>query len=179
VIRINLAPPTERPRRSARRLGIAIGLAAVILLAVIFGWARALAQEEKRLAESVAGRARELTTLRELLGNANRLRDDFADLTKRIHTIQALMLRRGTTLHILDALLDSIPHDLWITTLEGRGRELRALGAAWSAAAVTDLMSSLRASGRFVDVDIVVARQELGEVLDVPLLFEITCRFGG
>jgi Tfp pilus assembly protein PilN len=179
VIRINLAPPTERPWRGDRQLGIVIGLGAVVFLALLFGWGRVLAHEEKRLTETVGDTARELTMLRELLGHASRLRDDFADLTKRIQTIQALMLRRGTTVHILDALLDSIPHDLWITTLEGRGRELRALGAARSAASVADLMSSLRASGRFDNVDIVVARQELGEVLDAPLLFEITCRFGG
>jgi Tfp pilus assembly protein PilN len=179
VIRINLALPTDRPRRGGRQLGIVIGLGAVVFLGLLFGWVRVLAHEEKRLSETVADTARELTMLRELLEHASRLRDDFADLTKRIQTIQALMLRRGTTLHILDALLDSIPHDLWITTLEGRGRELRALGAARSAAAVADLMSSLRASGRFDNVDIVVARQELGEVLDAPLLFEITCRFGG
>jgi Tfp pilus assembly protein PilN len=179
VIRINLAPPANRPRRSGWRLRIVIGLGGVVFLVVLFGWVRVLAHEEKRLAETVADTAHELTMLKELLGHASRLRDDFADLTKRIQTIQALMLRRGTTLHILDALLDSVPHDLWITTLEGRGRELRALGAARSATAVADLLSSLRASGRFDVVDIVVARQEPGDVLDAPLLFEITCRFGG
>lgn len=179
MIRINLAPAADPLRGRGRpRLGIVIVLVAVVLLGVVLGWVRVLAQDEKRLTQTVVATTQELTTLKELLRRTGDGREDFADLTQRIQSIQALMQRRGTTLHILDALLDSIPRDVWITTLEGRGRELRAHGAARSAAAVVDLLASLRASGKFHDVDIVVARQDLGEALDAPLLFEITCRFG-
>jgi Tfp pilus assembly protein PilN len=155
-----------------------IVLVAIVLLGAVLGWVRVLAQDEKRLIQTVVATTQELTTQKELLRRTGDVREDLADLTKRIQSIQALMHRRGTTLHILDALLDSIPADVWITTLEGRGRELRAHGGAGSPAAVVHLMASLRASGKFHDVEIVVARQDLGEVLDAPLLFEITCRFG-
>lgn len=181
MIRINLAPSPEDPRRRGRRarLGIVVGATAVGLMGTLLGWSGMLAQQERRLTQSVVDTARELTMLKELLGQEGRLRDDSAELSKRIQSLQALMHRRGTTLHILDALLDSIPHDLWITTLEGRGRELRAMGATRSAGAVADLLSNLRASRRFDDVDLVVARQDLGQAGEAPLLFEITCRFGG
>ncbi|MGH7332952.1 MAG: PilN domain-containing protein [Candidatus Rokuibacteriota bacterium] len=157
-----------------------VGLAAFVLVGTLLGWSWALEQEEKRLTQTVVARTQQLITLKAMLRRATGLREDLADLTARVRSLQALMHRRGTTLQILDALLDSIPHGLWITALEGRGRQLRAHGAALSGGAVADLMSSLRASGRFDDVDIVVARQDLGEALDAPapLLFEITCRFG-
>jgi Tfp pilus assembly protein PilN len=151
---------------------------AMVLVGALLGWSWVLQQEEKRLTETVVDVTQERATLKEMLARAASLREDLADLTTRVRSIQALLHRRGTTLRILDALVDSIPHGLWITTLEGRGHELRALGAALSAGAVADLMSSLRASGRFDDVDIVVARRDVGENLDRPLLFEITCRFG-
>jgi Tfp pilus assembly protein PilN len=89
------------------------------------------------------------------------------------------MHRQVHTVSVLDALLDVLPHDLWIKTLEGHGREVRASGAAHSAGSVVALLAGLRASGRFGDVDLVVTRQDHGQTPDAPLLFEITCRFGG
>jgi Tfp pilus assembly protein PilN len=152
---------------------------AVVLGGALAGGAWVLERREQRARQAVVEATQELATLKELLARASSLRQDLADRTERVRSIQVLLHRRGTALQILDALLDSIPHGLWITTLEGRGRQLRALGAALSAGAVADLMSGLRASGRFDDVDIVVARQDLGEAFDTPLQFEITCRFGG
>jgi Tfp pilus assembly protein PilN len=180
VIRINLAPTTDRPRRRGQlRPGIVIVPGAVIVLGALLGWSWALVREEKRLTQAVVDTTQQLAGLREMLSRTAGLREDLADLTKRVRSIQILLYRRGMTLHVLEALSSSLPPDLWITTVEGRGRELRALGAALSAGAVSDLISSLRASGRFEDVDIVVARQDLGESPDTPLLFEIACRFGG
>lgn len=180
MIRINLASLIDRPRRGGRwRFGLLIGLCSVAFLGTLGAASWTLTQKEHRLTQSVATALQELATAKEMLGGRAILREDLADLTKRVRSIQTLMRRRGTTLRILDALLDAVPHGLWITTLEGRGLELRARGSALSATAVADLMSRLHASGRFDDVDIIVSRQDLGEPLDAPLLFEVTCRFGG
>jgi Tfp pilus assembly protein PilN len=69
-----------------------------------------------------------------------------------------------------------VPNDLWITKMEERGNMLKVSGSAFTAAAVSDLMSNLRASGKFKEVDIVVSRQDL---VKTPRLvtFEVTCRF--
>jgi type IV pilus assembly protein PilN len=180
VIRINLAPVIDRSRRGGRRrFGLLIALCSFVFLGTLSGASWTLTQEEQRLTQSVAKALQELAAVKGMLGGGAILREDLADLTKRVRSIQTLMRRRGTTLRILDALLDAVPHGLWITTLEGRGLELRARGSALSATAVADLMSRLHASGTFDDVDIVVSRQDLGEIPDAPLLFEITCRFGG
>jgi len=180
VIRINLAPVIDRPRPVRRlSLGIVIGLACLVLLGGLTGLSWTLNQEEKRLTQSVGAAAQELAALKVILGRGAGMREDLSDLAKRVRTIQGLMRRQGTTLRILDALLDVVPRGLWITTLEGRGLEWRALGSALSAAAVADLMASLHASGKFNDVEIVVSRQDLGATLDAPLIFEITCRFAG
>jgi hypothetical protein len=49
-------------------------------------------------------------------------------------------------------------------------------GAAFSPTAVSNLMTALRASGRFKDVDIVVSKRDLDKTPNV-VTFEVTCRF--
>jgi type IV pilus assembly protein PilN len=105
------------------------------------------------------------------------VRERVADLSKRISVIHALLRRQGMPTRVLEALADVVPPDLRLTSLEGRGLALRALGSAPSATAVADLMSGLHASGVFSDVDIVVSRQDLGAAVHSSLAFEIACRF--
>jgi Fimbrial assembly protein (PilN) len=102
------------------------------------------------------------------------LRHDEMQLNKRIN-----ILRHELTSHkaLLDAFLDVIPAELWLTSLEGRGLELRAVGSARSARAVANLMLNLRASGKFSEVEIVTSKQDVGKIPPAPVTFEVTCRF--
>jgi Tfp pilus assembly protein PilN len=77
---------------------------------------------------------------------------------------------------LIDSFADAVPNDLWITRLEDTGALLRVSGTAFSATAVSNLMSALRASGKFKDVDIVVSRRDLDKAPSV-VTFEVTCRF--
>lgn len=178
MIRVNLAPPVVRPRRVRPRfVGALVGLAYVVMVLGLSGAFAILAGTEQQLLGEIDGAQRELASIRTTLGRGARVREDLAELARRIQAIQDLTKNQAAAILVMDAFADVIPRDLWITTLEGRGTELRAMGSAHSPTAVADFMSNLRASGKFREVEIVVSKQDLAKTPSV-VTFEVTCRFG-
>jgi Tfp pilus assembly protein PilN len=177
MIRINLAPPLERPRGGGLSPMI-LGAAFIAVLVGLGWWYAALIRGEAHLTEQIAILTRDLTALQAMRGRGESARDTMGDLARRTQAIHELTRGHDLVLRVLDAVLDAVPHDLWLTALEGRARELRAAGSARSAGAVADFTSSLRASGKFKDVEIVMSRQDLGKTPSGPVSFEVACRFG-
>lgn len=181
MIRINLAP-TQARRRGFRltlprfNLGMVFGL--VYLVAALgVGWSWwSDSAKESRLTADVARSTKELATLKETIGAGAKLKDQAADLRKRVQVIEQLTKNQTRPIRLLDAFVDMVPRDLWITALEERGVILRVAGSAYSATAIADFMSNLRTSGKFRDVDLLVSRQDLAKTPS-PVIFEITCRF--
>ena len=180
MIRINLAPPRERPRSrlgwSRVNLVALFGVLAVALAVGIGGSSWRLFREERGLAAEIDVGARELTMLRTVVGPAAKMKEHVADLQARLKAIQVLTKDQSRPLFLIDAFADAVPADLWITALEDTGALLRVTGSAFSATAVSNFMTALRASGKFRDVDIVVSKRDLEKAPNV-LTFEITCRF--
>jgi len=181
MIRINLAP-TQARRRGFRlalpsfNLGMIFGL--VYLVAVLaVGWTWwSLSADESRLTADVERASKELATLKKTIGEGGKVKDQAADLRKRVQVIEQLTKNQTRPIRLLDAFVDMVPRDLWITGLEERGATLRVTGSAYTTAAVADFMSNLRTSGKFKDVDLLVSRQDLAKTPS-PVIFEITCRF--
>ena len=180
MIRINLAPPRERAGMSrgwpGLNLGVVFGVAGVALALAVIGSALYLFREERRLRAEVEVSARELNTLRVIVGPAAKMKEHLAELQARLKAVQTLTKDQSRPLFLIDAFADVVPADLWITGLEDSGAILRVTGSAFSATAVSNLMTALRSSGKFRDVDIVVSKRDLDKVPDV-VTFEITCRF--
>lgn len=180
MIRINLAPTIARRRirisLPSFNLGMAFGV--VYLLAVLgVGWSWwSDSAKESRLTADIARATKELATLKETIGAGAKLKDQAADLRKRVQVIDELTKNQTRPIRLLDAFIDMVPQDLWITALEERGVILKVAGSAYSAAAVADFMSNLRTSGKFKEVDLLVSRQDLAKTPS-PIIFEITCRF--
>ena len=182
MIRINLAPPRQRSSLGRRwpepNLGVLFGAAAVLLVLLAAGWSWSLHREERRLAAEIEAGARELTGLNALVGPAAKMKEHLADLQARLKALQELTKNQRRPMFLIDAFADIVPADLWITVFEERGTALRVTGTAFSPTAVSDLMTALRASGKFKDVEIVVSRRDLDRLPSL-VTFEVTCRFEG
>jgi Tfp pilus assembly protein PilN len=183
MIRINLAPPDQRRARGGfefhlptANLGLLFAVAYGAVVVLIAAYWFSLYRAEARLAAEVARANRELATLKVQLGDAPKVKEMAIDLQKRVATIQQLTKNQARPMLLLDAFLDSVPPDLWITTLEERGALLKISGTAFSTSAVSDFMVNLRSSGKFKEIDIIVAKQDLNKS-PVPVTFEVTCRF--
>jgi type IV pilus assembly protein PilN len=184
VIRINLAPPSARKsagfqfRLPALNLGMLflVAYAAAVVGIGVYWWQ--LSKEETRLTDEIERTRRELAMLKPITDQATRVKEQFADLQKRVTTIRDLTQDQGKPIRMFDAFASVVPNDLWVTKMEGKGSVLKVTGSAFSAVAVSDLMTNLRASGKFKEVDIVVSRQDLGKSPRL-VTFEVTCRFEG
>ena len=187
MIRINLAPPE---RRKVRRPGgpsfripipefnLAIGFGAVYVVALLVGglWWNHLRSREVDVTARVKVATEELNVLKSQVAQASKVREQLADLLKRVDAIQELTKTQTRLLVMLDSLADTVPQELWLTTLEERGAMLRVTGMAFTPSAVADFMSNLRSSGRFKDIDVVISRQDLNKI-PRSVTFEVTCRF--
>jgi Tfp pilus assembly protein PilN len=99
-----------------------------------------------------------------------------AELRKRIAIIEELTKNQARSIRLVDTFATAVPPDLWITSMEEKNAALKISGAAVSTVAVSNLMTNLRSSGKFKDVDIVVSRQDLARATP-QVTFEVTCRF--
>ncbi|HXG04528.1 MAG TPA: PilN domain-containing protein [Candidatus Binatia bacterium] len=184
MIRINLAPSGERRRAAIAFRVPSVNLGAVFLVLYLAAgtgltaWWWSLRTEERRLAADIDAMNRELTTLRAITGQTAQVKAQAAELRQRLQVIEQLTRHQDRPLALLDAFADMVPKDLWITALEEKGMTLTVKGTAFSTTAVADFMQNLRQSGRFKDVDILVARQDLTKPTR-QVTFEVTCRYEG
>ena len=183
MIRINLAPAETRRRRAGFKIPIpspnlAWLFAVLYLLAAggvgYYWWG--LNQKEAKLARDFDRGTKELQSLKATLGQGANVKAQLTDIQKRVQVIEELMKGQARSIVMLDAFADVVPRDLWITSMEEKGSQLKLSGTAYSTTAVSDLMSNLRSSGKFKEIDIVVSRQDLAKTPSV-VTFEVTCRF--
>ncbi|MBI4609146.1 MAG: PilN domain-containing protein [Candidatus Rokubacteria bacterium] len=182
MIKINLLP--ARPRKA-----IAIELPALPWFGILFGivylvvfggglyWYRGLAQEASQLAAEKAQLEAELKTLEAAIAKGKAFREKAQELEKRLAAIELIAKNQARPVYLLDALADMIPRDLWLTGFEEKQNQLRLLGSAYSPTALADLMSNLRGSGQFKDVDLVLSRRDPAKSPPV-VTFEVVCSFG-
>lgn len=178
MIRINLLPPRPRQRLSigAPPLGLIFGVLVVVVVVGFTGWWTLLGREATRLEARIASGKAELATLKAVIAEGQRFKQEKEDLERRLATIDQLAQGQTRPVYLMDAMADSMPQDLWLTLVEEKQNQLKLAGAAFSTTAVADLMSNLRRSGRFKDVDILVSRQDTSKTPRL-ITFEVLCRF--
>lgn len=188
MIKINLLPAP--PRRvipitlsALPWLGILFAVLFVLVIGGIGLYWYAKSQEATQLATEKTRLETELRSLEAAIAKGKAFRQKALDLEKRLAAIELIAKNKARPIHLLDALADMIPRDLWLNSLEEKqdkdkgGSQLRLVGTASSPTAVADFMSNLRGSGKFKDVDLLVSRQDLTKT--PPLVtFEVICAFG-
>lgn len=183
MIRINLAPPEARRHRPSIslslpsfNLGILFALVYAVAIVVIGAYWLGLAAEETRLTGDVDRLNRELASLKTTLGQGAGVKNQLAEVKRRVAVLEELTKGQGKSIVLLDIFIDTVPRDLWITGFEQKESLLKLSGTAFSTTAVSDFMSNLKSSGKFKEVDIVVSRQALDKTPSL-VTFEVTCKF--
>jgi len=180
MIRINLAPPSAKHRGGlptpASNLGLLFGGVALALVLALGGWWWSLTAEVTRLNTEIAENKRQLEQLKVAIAEGERLRRDKEMLERRVNAIELVARRQTRPVYLLDTLLDTLPKDLWLTRMEEKGPQMRFTGSAYSATVLSDFMANLKATGKFKDVDIVDAKQDLTKSPRL-ITFEVVTRF--
>ena len=180
MIRINLAPPSAKRGVGLSipsfNLGMLFGAVALGLVLVLGGWWWSLSAEIKRLNTEIAENKKEADRLKVVIAEGERFRRDKEMLERRVNAIELVARHQTRPVYLLDAVLDTLPKDLWLTRMEEKGTQLRFAGTTYSATALSDFMANLKASGRFKDVDLLDAKQDLSKS-PRTITFEVSCRF--
>jgi type IV pilus assembly protein PilN len=182
MIRINLAPVETRRMPSVGlslpsfNLGILFGLLYIVAVAGIGFYWYGLMSEESTLTADVDRLTRELASLKTTLGEGAGVKAQLDEVKKRVAVLEDLTKGQGRSIVLLDSFIDTVPRDLWITSLEQKESGLKLSGTAFSTTAVSDFMSNLKSSGKFKEVDIVISRQAIDKTPSL-VTFEVTCRF--
>ena len=180
MIRINLAPPPTKRSIGLSipsfNLGLFFGAVALALVLVLGVWGWSLSAEIRRLNTEIAQNKKEADRLKVIIAEGQRSRRDKELLERRVNAIELVARHQTRPVYLLDAVLDTLPKDLWLTRMEEKGTQLRFAGTTFSATALSDFMANLKASGKFKDVDIVDAKQDLTKSPRL-ITFEVITRF--
>ena len=183
MIRINLAPVAARRRGASMRLslpsfnlGVLFGILYLVAVAGLGFYWYGLMSEESSLTADVDRLNRELASLKTTLGQGAGVKAQLADVKRRIAVLEEITKGQGRPIVLLDSFIDTVPRDLWITSLEQKESGLKLSGTAFSTTAVSDFMSNLKSSGKFKEVDILISRQAIDKSPSL-VTFEVTCKF--
>ena len=180
MIRINLAPPSTKRGGGfslpSSNIGMVFGGILLALVLILGGWWWSLSAEINRLNAEIAENKKQAEQLKVVIAEGQRFKRDKEALERRVNAIEVVARQQTRPVYLLDAVLDTLPKDLWLTRLEEKGTQLKFAGNAYSATAVSDFMTNLKASGKFKDVDIVDAKQDLAKSPRL-IAFEVVARF--
>src|SRR5262249_11874537 len=148
----------------------------LLLILVLGGGWWSPSSEIKRLNSEIAENKKQAEELKVIIAEGQRYRRDKEALERRVNAIDLVARQQTRPVYLMDALLDQLPNDLWLTRMEEKRTQLKFAGNTSSSAALYDLMLTRNGSGRFKDVDIVHAKQDLTKSPRV-ITFEVIARF--
>jgi Tfp pilus assembly protein PilN len=183
MIRINLAPIEARRRRPSMslsmpsfNLGILFGIIYVLAIAGIGFYWYGLLSQESALTADIDRLNSELASLKTTIGANAGVKTQVDDVKRRVTILEEITKGQGRSIVLLDSFIDTVPRDLWITSLEQKDSVMKLGGTAFSTTAVSNFMANLKSSGKFKDVDIGISRQAIDKTPSL-VTFEVTCKF--
>ncbi len=180
MIKINLAPPPGKKRGGLAlpgfNLGYLFGGLFLAFVAVLGLWWWMLTADVRQISREIEKNEGEVKRLQGVIAEGERFRREREALEARVNAIESVARNQTRPVYLLDAVVSMLPKDLWLTRMEEKGGQLRFAGTAFSPVAVSDFMANLKASGKFKDVDLVDARQDLTKS-PRTVTFEVSCRF--
>jgi type IV pilus assembly protein PilN len=179
MIKINLLPARTRKRFALPTLpglGLLFAASYIVVIVLIGGYWGLLIKESGSLSAEIARLEAETARHKAAIAEGTRFKKEKEDLERRVALIDVIARNQARPIYLLDALLDTVPQDVWLTAVEEKEQVLKISGSAFSTTAVADLMSNLKNSGKFREVDLIVSKQDLAKTPRV-VTFEVTCRF--
>jgi type IV pilus assembly protein PilN len=176
MIRINLAPGTERAAKTKARAGPALptgALQSYLLLALFAGGALVLcagawwlqSNKLRDLATRIAADEKRQKDLQAIKQQVDQFQQKKAILENKVLVIEQLRLAQKSPVHMLDEISKALPDYVWLTALDETRGVLRFNGQSNSLAAVADFISGLQRSGWFPQVDLGSSQQQRNLVI--------------
>lgn len=169
MIRINLAPGTERAAKPKAGPTLPAGaLQSYLLLALFAGGALVLcagawwmqSNRLKDLDTRIAADEKRQRDLQAIKAQVDQFQQKKAMLENKVLVIEQLRLAQKSPVHMLDEISKSLPDFVWLTGMDESRGSLRFSGQSNSLAAVADFISALQRSGWFPQVDLGTSQEQ-------------------
>ncbi|MFQ5846401.1 MAG: PilN domain-containing protein [Candidatus Methylomirabilales bacterium] len=179
MIKVNLLPRVARRAGGGdwRSMAGAAG-AVLIVLGMGYQW-WSLSSQARTLERKIVTMQAEIKKLEVVAKKVDKFKADKKLLEARIKVIRTLLASQSVPVHILQALNDKLPDEMWISALSKTGTRLVIRGYSFTDFGIANFMTQLgRTAPLFREVELVVSEQ--AEVQKVPLKkFEIVCNVAG
>lgn len=179
MIRVNLLPKVSRASTTRDWRSMAGGAAAAfVVLAMVYMW-WSVSSQARNLEGRIASTQAEIQKLESVAKKVDQYKADKKMLEERLKVIQTLLASQSVPVHLLQALNDQLPDEVWLNAVSKTGGRLIIRGYSFTDFGIANFMTRLgQAAPLLQDVELVVSEQ--AEVQKVPLKkFEIVCKVLG
>jgi type IV pilus assembly protein PilN len=173
MIRINLAPGTERPTKAKAKgpAGPAIpagALQSYLLLALFAGGALVVcaglwwfkSAQLRDLDTRIAADEKRQRDLQAIKLQVDQFQQRKAILENKVAVIEKLRAAQKSPVHMLDEVSKALPDYVWLTAMDETAGNVKFAGQSNSLAAVADFISALQRSGWFPSVELTTAQDQ-------------------
>jgi Tfp pilus assembly protein PilN len=179
MIRVNLLPRVGRKTTTRDWRETAGGAAAAfVILAMVYMW-WSVSGQARTLEGRIVTMQAEIQKLEVVAKKVDQFKADKKKLEERLKVIQTLLASQSVPVHLLQALNDELPDEVWLNAITKTGGRLTIRGYSFTDFGIANFMTRLgRTAPLLRDVELVVSEQ--AELQKVPLKkFEIICRVAG
>ena len=179
MIRVNLLPKTGRAATGGGwRMNVS-GLAGVLLLAVLGALWWMVSSQASSLEGQIVSMEAEIKRLEVVAKQVDQYKAEKKLLEERVRVIQTLLASQSIPVHLMQALNDELPDEMWLNSISMTGNKLVLRGYSFTDFGIANFMTRLGKVAPLIrEVELVVSEQ--AEVQKVPLKkFEVVCTVAG
>ena len=174
MIKINLLPYFEKKKKEnvSRQLTIIVGLFAIFILALIWGYLH-FSSQVASLESKVADSRQTLRALDEKIGDLEKFKKQKALLELKLDVISNLEENRLLPVKTLDDLAMLVPsNEIWVVKIEQSGESLKIEGVGRDNIAAANFMKTIENFAPIKSVDLISSKKvEIGGVTLQQFIF--------
>ena len=175
MIRVNLLPKAGRAATGGEWRTVGAGFGGLVLLAVLGVLWWMVASQASSLEGQIASMEAEIKRLEVVAKQVDQYKAEKKLLEERFRVIQTLLASQSIPVHLMQALNDELPDEVWLNSISMTGNKLVLRGYSYTDIGIANFMTQLGKKAPLIrEVELVVSEQ--AEVQKVPLKkFEVVC----
>ncbi len=179
MIRVNLLPKAGRAATGGDWRTVGAGFGGLGLLAVLGALWWMVSSQASSLEGQITSMQAEIKRLEAVAKQVDQYKAEKKLLEERFRVIQTLLASQSIPVHLMQALNDELPDEVWLNSISMTGNKLVLRGYSYTDIGIANFMTQLGKKAPLIrEVELVVSEQ--AEVQKVPLKkFEVVCTVAG
>ena len=179
MIRVNLLPKAGRAATGGDWRTVGAGFGGLGLLAVLGALWWMVSSQASSLEGQITSIQTEIKRLEVVAKQVDQYKAEKKLLEERLRVIHTLLASQSIPVHLMQALNDELPDEIWLNSISMTGNKLVLRGYSYTDIGIANFMTQLGKKAPLIrEVELVVSEQ--AELQKVPLKkFEVVCTVAG